>query len=342
MRIFVDVSHPAHVHFFRHIIRELRRRGHTVYIASRAKEMTEALLSSYGLEFKRFSVAATSIPYQVLELMVHWWKVLRFLRKKRVDLAISISGLFTSLPGRMARVFNVMETDTEDAGLSNRISLKFADVVVTPSAYLMDYGPNHIKYDGYHELAYMHPSRFSPDSSALSRYGLSKDSRFWVVRSVEWSALHDRAEQGFSAQGLVRLVDFLRERGTVIVSSEGGDVPNGALPVADPADMHHLLYYASGYVGESPTMAMEAAICGTPSLLVSSRARKLGYIVEMEERYGLIKVFNSEDELWTEISFLNEPARDQRKRRDAMLSEKVDVVDWFVDAIENHFWMRGR
>ena len=37
MKLLVDMGHPAHVHFFRHAIRELESRGHEVRITARDK-----------------------------------------------------------------------------------------------------------------------------------------------------------------------------------------------------------------------------------------------------------------------------------------------------------------
>ncbi len=40
MKILIDVTHPAHVHFFRGAARELTDRGHQVRFVAREKEMT--------------------------------------------------------------------------------------------------------------------------------------------------------------------------------------------------------------------------------------------------------------------------------------------------------------
>ena len=36
----MDITHPAHVHFFRHAIAELRARGHDVAVTTRRKDIT--------------------------------------------------------------------------------------------------------------------------------------------------------------------------------------------------------------------------------------------------------------------------------------------------------------
>jgi predicted glycosyltransferase len=44
MKILFEVTHPAHVHFFKHTIWNLKDRGHDVFVEARDKEMTLDLL----------------------------------------------------------------------------------------------------------------------------------------------------------------------------------------------------------------------------------------------------------------------------------------------------------
>lgn len=52
MRILIDMGHPAHVHFFKHAIRELESRGHKIKITARDKDVTLQLLDAYGFEYE--------------------------------------------------------------------------------------------------------------------------------------------------------------------------------------------------------------------------------------------------------------------------------------------------
>ena len=57
----------------------------------------------------------------------------------------------------------------------------------------------------------------------------------------------------------------------VPVSCEGGGrVPAGGVAIARPEQIHDLLNYSSGYVGEGASMAKEAAVLGVPSVYVSA------------------------------------------------------------------------
>ena len=59
--------------------------------------------------------------------------------------------------------------------------------------------------------------------------------------------------------------------------------------------MHHILSYAHIFIGDSQTMAAEAAILGTPSIRFSSFTDKLGYLIELQSKYLLTIGINSDN-----------------------------------------------
>ena len=58
-----------------------------------------------------------------------------------------------------------------------------------------------------------------------------------------------------------------------------------------PEKIHHALYYADLFYGESPTMASEAACLGTPARYIDHKGR--GYTDEQERKYGLVFNFKN-------------------------------------------------
>src|SRR5690606_26633381 len=84
------------------------------------------------------------------------------------------------------------------------------------------------------------------------------------------------------------LVKSLTKRGRVLISSER------PLPAsleqyrfrASPETIHHFIAHARMLIGESATMASEAAVLGTAAFYIADTGR--GYTDEQEERYGLV------------------------------------------------------
>ena len=50
MKILVDIGHPAHVHFFKNFIHEMKEHGHEFVVTTRDKEITLHLLRAYDID----------------------------------------------------------------------------------------------------------------------------------------------------------------------------------------------------------------------------------------------------------------------------------------------------
>ncbi len=103
----------------------------------------------------------------------------------------------------------------------------------------------------------------------------------------------------------------------------------------DPKDLHDLIFYSSLCIGEGATMVSEAAILGVPSIYISNTQR--GYLNELEEKYGLAYTVQRREEglkkayeILENKSYKNEWIL----KREKMLNEKTDVVDFMVETVE--------
>src|SRR6185295_14985296 len=164
-----------------------------------------------------------------------------------------------------------------------------ADYVCTPECYQGSVRGHHIRYPGYHELAYLHPNRFTPDPEVVRRAGIDPTARYAIVRFVAYKASHDIGTSGLTDQQKIRFVRALAEHGTVYVSSES-PLPAELEPnrlSAPVSDIHHIIAHARLLAGESATMASEAAVLGVPAVYISPFGR--GYTDDEEARYGLVR-----------------------------------------------------
>lgn len=341
MRFAVDLLHPAHVHFFRHFVREMEARGHRTLLTARAKEHTLDLLEAYDLPYVPISRQARGTVGLARELAVRTARFWRLARRFRPDYLLGIMGPTVALAGKaLPGSRTVIFYDTEMARVTNRFAYPLADLVCTPECYRGRVPARHLRYPGYHELAYLHPRRFRPDPGVLAEHGLPPGDPLFVVRFVAWAASHDAGERGFSPAGKRRLVELLTARGRVVVSSEAPLPPELepyrlALP---PEHVHHVLAAARLLAGESATMASEAAVLGTPAVFVSTTGR--GYTDEQEERYGLVHNFTPEREEEAlarveELAAREDLAADAARRRERLLAERIDVTGWMVELFES-------
>lgn len=331
------VSHPHDVHLFRNAIPELSREGYDVHVFVREKEMTTRLLDAYDLPYTVLAGDNATKAGLLRSWSTFGINLFRACRRLDPDLMVAEVGAVTAPVARLLGTDSLVFMDAEHASLQNSLVFPSATRICTSTAFWTDVGPKQVRYDGYQELAYLHPDRFSPDPSVLRTAGLDEDESFVVLRAVGWNAAHDINAGGFD--GLEGVIEALEAAGaTVVVTSEAPlpeHLESYQLSV-EPHRIHDLLYYADLYVGESATMATESAVLGTPAVYVSTL--EVGYTREIEDEYGLLFHYSGPDrqqrgiEKATRILDGSEAADwDERRRR--LLARSRDTTDVILEQI---------
>ncbi|WP_256300963.1 DUF354 domain-containing protein [Haloarchaeobius salinus] len=340
MRALFDVTHPAHVHLFKHAIAELDRDGHDVRVLSREKEVTTALLDAAEIEHRPLSRKGGSPLALAREWLGRELRVLGEVLRFDPDLVVSRLNPAAVHAARLTDTPSIVFHDTEPADKLASWTLPFADVVCTPAAFEERWSGQR-RYQGYQELAYLHPSRFDPDPEALREDGVAVDDRYSVIRLVAGDAHHDYGNDSLPTDVRARVVDALSELGPVYASVEAdGEAPAGTEPLPVPPErLHDLLAFADCYVGDSNTTAVEAGLLGTPALRYDTfGAGALQNFVELESEYGLVRSTGDGHRL---LELVNGVARQPdaaaarwREARNRLLADKVDVTGYMLDLLE--------
>ena len=337
MRLLIEAHHPAHIHFFKNAIRIWRARGDDVLLLGRDRDVMKKLLSTY--DFIPHAILTTErknnrIPMQ--EMLERQWKVLGYVAKFRPHGVLSLMGSYT----QSAFLFglpNVIFTDSEFQSLNHRIAHPFATRIYTPECFWKDLGRKQRRYRGYHELAFLHPSRFSPRPEVLSLMDGAEAGQYLVLRMSAWNTLHDIGKQGFGDR-FDAFMTALTRRTRVFLVPEGGKLPirweSHRLRIP-PDYFHDALAYARLVVTEGASTASEAACLGVPAVYLNTTER--GYLNDQERRYGL--VFNFTDAnlaLDKTLELLDAPAQtkaneDARRR---LVADHIDVTDYVVSEVD--------
>jgi predicted glycosyltransferase len=347
MRVLVDILHPAHVHMFRNLAKELGERGHEVRFTLREKECARDLLEQYGLSFEVLSQKQTGVGLAG-EFVQRGAKLWQATTRFRPHFLAGVMGPSIASVGRLRRVLGLDKAriavfyGTEIAKLTNTFVYPMSDYVITPDSYAAPVRGNHITYKGYHELSYLHPKRFTPDPEIVKAAGVDPSAPYFVVRFVSYQASHDIGTNTLPLEKKLALVKALAQHGRVIVSSES-ELPSELEPhrLRIPAShIHHVLAFGRLLVGESATMAAESAVLGVPAVYVSPFGR--GFTDDLE-RYGLVVNFIGErfhhDWVKKAVDMAADPELSTRGResRERMLRDKIDVTQWMVDFFEAEF-----
>jgi predicted glycosyltransferase len=338
MRVLVDVGHPGHVHFYKHVIWRLQDRGHEVLIAARDKDVTLALLDHYGFPYRILSAIGKGRWGLVREFSQREWALLSLIREFNPDVVTAIGGGIIAPVCKLLGKPSIVFTDTEHVAIDRYLTYPFASVICTPECFKKDLGRRNIRYAGYQELAYLHPNCFQPDPAVLGELGVSAGEPFIVLRFVAWKASHDLGQQGFSLPLKHQVVKTMSSYGKAFITSET-ELPAEFEPfriTVPPHRIHDVLAFARLYLGEGATMATEAGLLGTPSVYVSSLVGTMGNFEELQSQYQLVFSYqHAEDALLYATSLLQheESKKEWLVRRERLLSDKIDVTAFVLQTL---------
>lgn len=336
MRVLIDVTHPAHVHLFKHAVSDLRERGHEVRVTAREKDVTTSLLRDESIPHTVLSRKRSGPVGVPTEWLAREVRLFRLARRTAPDVILSRLNPAAAHVSRALDVPNVVFHDTEIARLLDRFTIPFASVACTPRGFDREFDIPQYRYAGFQELAYVHPARFTPDAEALTAAGIDPDDRYAVVRLVDMTAHHDVGAAGLPTEDVRRFVDGFP--GTVYVTSER-TLPNdleSLVPSLPPGAVHDLLTFADVYTGDSGTMAAEAGLFGTPAIRFDAYEGSLGAFDALST-YGLVESTldpAAAVDRALDVALDTDAQRDWRRRRRSMLSENIDVTAFMVDVVE--------
>lgn len=339
MRVLVEIVHPADVLFFKRPIEALISRGDEVMILSRRKDIACDLLDAFGFEHIPISTAGRGAVGLARELIARDIALFRHALSFRPDVMIGFGGVSISHAGKLSKTKSISFYDSENASLQTRITWPFITALYVPVSYT---GPTPtgrtIRLKGTKDLSYFHPAAFTADQSEALAAGFDPASNNYFVRLVSWRSNHDLGKAGWTEDLLRKLVCRLSETGRVHLSSEE-PLPTDLACYAylgSKRSAHHLLAHCRLLIGESATMASEAAILGVPAIY--SGRDFPGYICELE-RAGLIwnaRQFNESELIAAVERALAIPISTVRATRDAYIQGCPDWAQEVVEAIDKH------
>lgn len=343
MRILIDIGHPAHVHLLRYTSGELKKHGHYVFFSVRDIPVAKRLMDCYGMEYIDLGKKKDSIFGKGMTILSQDIQLLWYVWKNKIDIGLS-SGIVLSHVSKLSKIKSFLWDDDDDAAepLVVKYGHPFSEVVFTPSA-IKRHTTKAIYYAGCHELAYLHPNHFKPDTTVLREIELTEGEKFFILRFVAFKGHHDVNQKGISFEQKHKIVNLLTHYGKVIITSEREIEPEFEqyrLPVP-PEKIHSLMYYATMFIGDSQTMTSEAAILGVPALKCNTFAGKLSVPNELEQKYGLCYAYHPDDfeKFYEHIErLLKQPdlKEEWMKKRKKFLQEKIDVSAFFTWFIENY------
>ena len=367
MNVLIQLSHPAHFHLYKIVAKNLMEDGNKVLFVIKSKDILETLLQNAGLPYVNINQHAhRGSKLGILwDMFVREWRIIKLCRKHKIDL-ITGSTPETAHVSWLLRIHgvNTGEDDLDVVPAFKKIAGPVIQCFVAPDP--CDAGPVENRtahYPGYHELAYLHPNHFTADAKVVKGYGIDTAKPFFIMRFAQLNAHHDVGIRGINTEVAQRLIDILKPHGTIYITSERPLEPQFEQYriKINPLDMHHVMAFASLYIGDSQTMAAEAGVLGVPFVRFNDFVGRIGYLRELEDVYELgygihatPLAANSSirrndgsvqpsgvEELYKRVEQLVSMPSEERRatfqsRRQKMLSEKIDCAKFLTYFIENY------
>lgn len=339
MKIVVDINHPADFHLFKNFIVTMKKKGHGLLVTASRKDVSFELLDNYDMGYVNVGSYGKGILKKAVNLPLIDYKMYDAVKKFNPDIFVGFGSIRGPHASFLMRKKSINFTDTEHEKEQILLYKYFINTICTPSCYMNDLGAKQIRFNSYKELAYLHPGYFTPDPSVLDTLNIGKNERFIILRLVSWDASHDIGHHGIGDRA--GLIKELEKYGRVLISSESpldGELSKYRISLP-PDKLHDLLAYSSLYIGEGATIATEAAVLGVPSVFISSLSGKLGYLEELEKKYGLVYSYNGQkDALEKSVALLQSNGlRDEWKQKQhRLLEDKIDMNAFMVWFVENY------
>lgn len=345
MRILVDIGHPAHVHLYKNLIFELKKRGHTIITTVKEIDAAKKLLTYYGIEFVNIGLKSDSLFGKMFNQFKYDLRIWKLVRKHKIEIGLGTS-ITNAHVSKISKMRSVVFDDDDDEvqPLFVKYAHPYCNTLLSPDV-LKDKRKRKstLYYPGYHELAYLHPNRFKPDPAVLKEAGLTEGEVFFILRFNAFKAHHDGGIKGLSLEQKLELIKILKPLGKILITTEREIEPEleAYQMKVRSENAHSLLYYATMLIGDSQTMISEAAVLGVPSLRCNSFAGRISYLEEEEKKYGLTFAFLPDqfEALKLKLKELlntKDLKSSWKVKRDKLIADKIDVTAFMIWFIENY------
>lgn len=339
MKILIELNHPKHYYQFKYVMRILKDNGHTLKVVARNKDILLKLLEEEEVGYEIFGVHRKSLLGKIIATNLVILSYFRIFNRFKPDVVVSKASFYSTFIGRITGVKSVIFPDSEVVTVTNKIVVPLANKVVTPETFELNFGAKHIKVPGLFENCYLHPSVLNTSTSTESLSVLK--SPYAIVRFIGWNANHDIGKSGFSLAEKLKIVKKIAEKFTVYISSEATlpkELAEYELKTPKSA-IHAVLFGASLYVGDSQTMATEAALLGTPAIRSNSFVGEydMSNFRILEHKYDVLRNVPKDNSIFHVIDELSLDGTKEKwmKKRDEYFESVGNTNQLIADIIVN-------
>jgi predicted glycosyltransferase len=330
MRLWADMSGPAHVLVLRPIIERLREAGYDVTVTAREYTQTLQLLELHGIEHTAIGRhGGASRVRKLMRLLARSSSMWGYGRGRQFDLALAHGSNDMAIVARLLGIPEANMHDYEYAVAQHQVGCRLARRVIFPDSVPPErlrrfgVGPDRLfQYPGLKEEYYL--ADFEPDPGMLRSLDVDTDRVVVVLRPPPDVSLYHRKSNPLFPQVLDRIGRDENVHAVVLPRTEEQrgyirsiDLPSVILPER-AVEAQSLVALSDLVVSAGGTMNREAAALGTP--VYTTYGGRLGGVDEALIRAGRLRPLTDARAL----ELRKRPGDGERVRRDPDLL--VDLV----------------
>ena len=273
MNILFDINHPADINFFKQTILKLSLTEHNIFITYRPRGKLKKIIK---FELSNFETHEIGKHYQnfVMKILGQLYRdILMFSFQRSNDINLSICfGPTNAISSWLNNIPYLAFEDDYEYKIPFFHSNLYSTKHIMPD-YIKFENSKTIKYNGFKELAYLHPNLFSGNIKYLDQYGLTENNYVFIRDissiSLNYTNKHDTT--------IFKIIDYVKQHNLKIVLSLEDNClkkffESDCLILNEPvSDIYSLMKYSKFVISSGDTMAREASILGVPSLYTGGR-----------------------------------------------------------------------
>jgi uncharacterized protein len=322
VRIWFDMTAPAHPVVFRPVLERLRAEGHEVEVTARDYAQTLGILRRLEIPHHVIGRHGGASRARKLAALVSRTTRMRAYGHKRFDLAVAHGSNDLALAAAWLRIPEVNAFDYEWATQQHQIGCRLAKRVLTPDAIPPErfrrygVGPEKLRqYPGLKEEYYL--ADFEPDERVLDELAVDRERVLIVIRPPPDVSLYHRKGNRLFPSVLAAVGSREDVHAVVIARTDAQRMATRALGMpslivpSGTVDAQSLIALADLVVSAGGTMNREAVALGTP--VYTTFGGRLGGVDEALIRAGRLRPLTDPRAMQIERRPRN---GDERTRRD--------------------------
>jgi uncharacterized protein len=331
MRILIDISHPAHLNFFKYSAISLKNRGHNVIISvlerGRLKEIAVK-------EYNGFTVIKSGIYRNNKWSILIQANIFRFFKqiynvyKYKIDYGLSVGSFTMGAALKIKRKPNIQFDDDPERKANVLLEILTATKVFFPP--IVDHAHNIYTYNALKEWSYLSPKYFNPNKDVLAQFNL-EPKEYIFIREVSTKSLNYKGQKSSVIASFAQQLSQYK----VLLSLENKDYfkmyPEDWIILKEPVeDIHSLIYYSKCTISSGDSMARESAMLGVPGIYCGIRMMKANEILI---RKGMLFKVDPQDVPMMVQNIFSGTLKyeEQTYFRESLLNEWDDVSEFIIN-----------